>query len=684
MTIDRRALVDRHQVVRHAFADASPMQVGNGSIAFGTDLTGLQSFPPFATTMSSWGWHEFPGPPGRDLERYAGTVTRLAGRERTLPYGGPDLELAEYLSRNPHRLNLGRIGLELRRADGAPATRADILDATQRLDAWTGRVTSRFRFDGAFVEVETWCDPDTDTVCTVVSTGLPQGSWGLVIDFPAPDNRAFTDFAGDWDEFTGHRTEVVAHDTGRLGLLRTLDATRYGVTIAWDGRADVIGPGSTDRPHRSSLLPRGTSIAVRVGFRDGTPPTAIPGVDASREAAARAWESFWLSGGAIELADSTDERAPELERRVVLSQYQMRVNASGPLPPQEGGLATITWSGRFHLEMIWWHLAHWSLWGRDALMRDGVDYYRRTLSSSMERARTQDFSGARWPKNPSPEGREAPHPIHAMLIWQQPHPMFFAELEYRADPSAHVVDRWAEVLDATADFMASFAHRGSDERYHLGPPVYEVGETTDPWTTVDPAFELAYWRFGLRIAAQWRARRGLRPDQAWETVLADLAPLPAQDGVYVLHAAVEDMWTQWTSSHPAIVGAFGWLPGDGVDRAVMDRTLDRHLRSWQWDTMWGWDPPMLAMCAARLGRPGLAVDFLLQDVKRYQFDDLALAMHGLAPDFPIAGPYFPANGGLLYAVAMMARGWDGAPDGDSPGFPADGWRVRHEGLRPAL
>jgi hypothetical protein len=36
---------------------------------------------------------------------------------------------------------------------------------------------------------------------------------------------------------------------------------------------------------------------------------------------------------------------------------------------------------------------------------------------------------------------------------------------------------------------------------------------------------------------------------------------------------------------------------------------------------------------------------------------------------------------LLAAVAMMAAGWDGAPDFEAPGFPKDGnWVVRHEGL----
>ncbi|MCW3099941.1 MAG: hypothetical protein JWL77_5559 [Chthonomonadaceae bacterium] len=44
--------------------------------------------------------------------------------------------------------------------------------------------------------------------------------------------------------------------------------------------------------------------------------------------------------------------------------------------------------------------------------------------------------------------------------------------------------------------------------------------------------------------------------------------------------------------------------------------------------------------------------------------------------------YLPGNGGLLYAVAMMAAGWDGAPKRHAPGFPDDGsWTVQWEGLQ---
>jgi protein-glucosylgalactosylhydroxylysine glucosidase len=81
------------------------------------------------------------------------------------------------------------------------------------------------------------------------------------------------------------------------------------------------------------------------------------------------------------------------------------------------------------------------------------------------------------------------------------------------------------------------------------------------------------------------------------------------------------------------------------------------------------------MAAARVGLPELAVDLLLRETKENRY-----AVNGIN-----AGWYFPGNGGLLYAVAMMAAGWDGAPDRKAPGFPDNGrWVVKWEGLKRAL
>jgi len=79
------------------------------------------------------------------------------------------------------------------------------------------------------------------------------------------------------------------------------------------------------------------------------------------------------------------------------------------------------------------------------------------------------------------------------------------------------------------------------------------------------------------------------------------------------------------------------------------------------------------MAAARVGEHDRAVDLLLSDNSNFAFDDAGLATGG-------PYPYFPSNGSLLYAVAMLAAGWAGAEPVDR--FPKH-WGVMHEGLTPA-
>ncbi len=290
--------------------------------------------------------------------------------------------------------------------------------------------------------------------------------------------------------------------------------------------------------------------------------------------------------------------------------------------------------------------------------------------------KSEGYLGARWPKCIGPGGREWPHEIHSLLIWQQPHPIFFAELDYRAHPTQATLKKWQPIVEASADFLASYAFWDKDtSRYVLGPPVILASENNPPKTTMNPTYELGYWRFGLRTASEWRKRMGLKPKPLWDKVLKGLSPLPEQDGVYVLYEGVKDMWTKFNFEHPALTSALGILPGDGVDRATMKRTLDKIVSTWNFDRTWGWDYPMLAMCSARLGEPAQAIDFLLTDKPGFQFDQLGLATGG-----PF--PYFPSNGGLLYAVAFLAAGWDGS-HGSTPGFPKGTWKVRYEGLNKA-
>jgi hypothetical protein len=175
----------------------------------------------------------------------------------------------------------------------------------------------------------------------------------------------------------------------------------------------------------------------------------------------------------------------------------------------------------------------------------------------------------------------------------------------------------------------------------------------------------------------WRERLGLPPEARWDEVLKGLAPLPVQDGCYLMQEGLTDTYTNWNWEHPALLGALGMQPGDGVDAPTMRRTVKRVIETWHWEKSWGWDFPLTAMAAARVGEPGLAVKSLLMDEPKNRYWPNG---HNYQRDGLTA--YLPGNGGLLSAIAMMAAGWTDGPNTHAPGFPEDGrWKVAFEGLR---
>ncbi len=401
------------------------------------------------------------------------------------------------------------------------------------------------------------------------------------------------------------------------------------------------------------------------------------------KAAARAhWNRFWSTGGAIDLSNSADPRWKELERRIVLSQYLTAIQCAGRFPPQESGLTFNSWEGKFHLEMHWWHAAQFALWDRLPLLERSLGYYAAILPKAKGTAARQGYAGARWPKMTSPTGDESPSNVGPFLVWQQPHPIFYAELAWRAHRDRATLEKYRRVVFETAEFMTSFpAWDPQSRRFVLGPPLQCAQETYPKDSTSNCTFELAYWAWGLQAAQAWRERLGLPREARWDRVLHGLAKPAVADGKYLFAGTASDTYSnpKWATDHPSVVASLGVLPGAGVDRAVMARTFDWIWAHWNWPTTWGWDYPMMAMTAARLGKPEQAIDALLMDTPKNVY-----RANGHNHQRPGLTIYLPGNGALLYAVAMMAAGWDGAPAGDAPGFPHDGrWVVRWEGLRSA-
>jgi hypothetical protein len=138
------------------------------------------------------------------------------------------------------------------------------------------------------------------------------------------------------------------------------------------------------------------------------------------------------------------------------------------------------------------------------------------------------------------------------------------------------------------------------------------------------------------------------------------APSPAKDGVYLAHENCPQTFTERNRDHPSMLGALGVLPGTKVDRETMRRTLKKVFAEWKWADTWGWDFPILAVAAASLGERDSAVNALLLESPKNTW---LRNGHNL----PL---YLPGNGGLLLAMAHMAK---------SGGFP-EAWEARWEGL----
>ncbi len=673
--INRHQLVSRHDITLTNANERERFQIGNGAFALGLDCTGLQTF--YGNTLSDWGWHSAPLPAGKTADDYQLEEYETAARKVAYATAREGQEeMYGWLRQNPHRLNLGRLKLQLRFADGRAAKLDDIENIEQKLELWTGLVTSCFRFDGEDVTVQTVVHCESDTVAVRVESALvKQGRVAIELSFPYGSHE---NDGADWDSPDAHTTTLELWGEGRAELNRAMDETRYSVSLAWEGEAtieEMEAHAFAVRPSQQGVL----ELSCRFGECDNA--SEVPDFAATRAASESGWEAFWMSGGAIDLSESSDPRWRELERRIVLSQYLLRAQEAGPLPPQESGLFcnSAAWNGKFHLEMHLWHGAQWALWNRWPLLQNSLNWYEGVLPSAREKAAQQGYRGARWPKMCGPDGRDSPSPCGPLLVWQQAHPIFYAELDYRLHPIAETLEKWREIIEESAEFMASFpVVNGENGFYDLVPPLKSVSENTEPMETYNPIFELSYWRFGLRIAQSWRERLGLERRADWDEVAGNLAPLPQQDGFYLQQQGMTETYSEMNWEHPALIGVSGLLPGDGVDAEVMRATVRRVFEEWQWDRCWGWDFPMMAMAAARNGEPEMAVSALLLDSPRNQF-----LGNGGATGGPF--PYFPANGGLLYAVALMAAGWDGAPDKHAPGFPDNGrWIVRYENLRRAI
>lgn len=679
--INRHDLITRNNILVNGFDDLNSLTVGNGNFAFTADITGLQTFPvdyltgiPLGTFSNSI-WHSFPND---ENYKMAEVIKYFNVGGRQVPYyhdygREKDTRRARasgYLRSNPHRMNMGLLGFRIIDDDGREISLADITNPRQELDLWKGEITSYFEIEGHPVVVTTVAHPGKEMISVFVQSELllnEQVRINLVLPAADPGWKNL-DLPGKDDL---HQSSIVEKSDTYCIIDHRQDSTAYRIRLDFD-EADLV----SDHAHQYEIIPSTGSVSfnIRCNFnyhprKDGQSPS----FEEVQKLAEEDWKEFWMTGGAVDFSGCTDPRAAELERRVVLSRYLTRVNCGGSFPPQETGLTYNSWFGKFHLEMHWWHGVHFALWQKPEILEDQMQHYQNIIEPSRSLARIQGYTGARWPKMTGPDGITSPSTVGNYLIWQQPHYIYFAELLFQSseDPMA-VLDKYSDLVFETAEFMASYPVFDSlQDRYVLGPALISAQETFPAESTINPAFELTYWHWGLKTAIEWKKRLDRQVPESWSNVLEKLPELAVMDSLYLFAENAMDSYTnpRYLSDHPMILGCQGMLPQTGmVDPGIMENTYQKVKTLWNWASTWGWDYPMIAMCAADLGKAEEAVEFLLYDTQKntylpngHNYQDARLTI------------YLPGNGGLLTAVARMCT---------KDQFPKDGtWEVRWEGLK---
>jgi protein-glucosylgalactosylhydroxylysine glucosidase len=685
--INRFEVVNRHNILITSIDTLGSLSVGNGEFAYTADITGMQTF--FEAyengvslgTQSQWAWHTIPSDGNYTLENAAIYYESCNGK--SVPYAvqhaeGRPARAANWLRANPHRLHLGIIGLSMVNTLGEEITLEDIQNPRQTLNLWTGKLDSYFEIDGVSVLVETLCHQQSDQVSFRITSSLIQlDRLKIIAKFPyGKDCHVCPGY--DWENDNKHTSKVIDQGDSFALIERTLDSTQYFVQMAW---AEAANLEQKDR-HLFEITPAPSSdtFEYSISFAPRRQIDANTRFVENEKNNLNHWKNYWMSGGAIDFAASTDPRAHELERRVVLSQYLMKIQCSGSQPPQETGLTFNSWYGKFHLEMHWWHAVHFALWGRTEYLEKSMGWYFENLENARKTAQWQGYEGVRWQKMTSPQGQSSPSGVGEFLVWQQPHIIYFAELIYRSNPTEETLNKYKNLVFETAEFMASFAQfNAADGYYHLCPPLIPAQEHFKATETSDPAFELTYWKWGLNVAQQWRKRLGYPSEENWKLVSEKLAPIPENDMYYLPTREATDAFSneEKRRDHPIVVAAYGMLPNKQIHVPKMSATFDEVMHEWNWQSTWGWDYPLLAMTATRLNKPDAAIDALFTETQKntylvngHNYQDARLRI------------YLPGNGGLLAAVAMMAAGFEGSTE-VNPGFPKDGtWDIKWEGIEP--
>lgn len=276
------------------------------------------------------------------------------GRNVSYDIPDPDLpEVSQWLIGNPNRIHLGRIGL---RYNNVTLAASQIMDPRQELDLWNGVITSTFKVDGKHVKVITQGDFGSDSIAFNIESQLVEtGALTVELDFPYPPIHStdykYEVFVGVYDFADNHTTSIVpsrSKDTAHV--YHELQETSYFLNLRWPTRSPLklfqTNHATGLAKHQYTLKPRSRSSTISFTALF-SPENQIPDQPTRiQHRNAAGWNKYWREGGFVDLTSSTNPKADELQRRIILSQYHVRVNSAATgQSPQESGLMNNGWYG---------------------------------------------------------------------------------------------------------------------------------------------------------------------------------------------------------------------------------------------------------------------------------------------------------------------------------------------------
>lgn len=241
-------------------------------------------------------------------------------------------DISNWLIQNPQRLNLANIGLSF---SDDRVTEAYLSHKSQYLDLWEGAILSRFRYNESDVSVQVWCHPDQAVIGIEIKSDLiSSGGLGVFLDFPYSDTNKFdAPYVGVWNDTSNHEVTIETVQN-TASFKHTIDRNVNRVKTTWNTAGSFSAP--LNGSNKFVLRPSGTNTLRFVADFSHTDNTrkSLPQYQTIVAASKKWWADYWISGAFIDLSETQNASARELQRRVILSQYLVAVNEASYHPPQ--------------------------------------------------------------------------------------------------------------------------------------------------------------------------------------------------------------------------------------------------------------------------------------------------------------------------------------------------------------